>query len=246
MPRKQRIISDSGYTHIIMRGNGKQILFEEDADYRFFISSMKRFSKETGIAVCAYCLMNNHVHMLVYDNNGTLPLFMKKLGVSYAKYFNEKYERSGHLFQGRYLSESIDSERYLLAVFRYILNNPVKAGLSDASKYKWSSYSAFGDNNSFVDTHIMELMLGDKDKYDAFLGIEEKTECMEHESIKRDDKWAVQTMRNACGINSWSEIEMADTSRRNEAIRQMRQAGISVRQIERITGVGRGVIQRLM
>ena len=84
MSRKARQLSSSGYLHLIARGIGRQALFEEKADYNFYLSILKEYSAETGIVVCCYCLMENHVHLLVHDKASQTPILMKKLGVSYS------------------------------------------------------------------------------------------------------------------------------------------------------------------
>ena len=84
MPRQPRQRSESGYLHLIVRGIGRQALFEEWEDYQFFLSILERFSRETRMIVCAYCLMENHVHLLVRDKGEQAALMMKKLGVSYS------------------------------------------------------------------------------------------------------------------------------------------------------------------
>lgn len=112
MPRQPR--STGEYLHLIVRGNGKQILFEEPSDYQQYLSYMDKYAQETGISILAYCLMENHVHLLVRDTAGSVSVFMKKTGVSYAQYYNKKYERTGHLFQDTYKSETIAGDAYLL------------------------------------------------------------------------------------------------------------------------------------
>ena len=124
MPRQPRQFGNSGYMHLIVRGIGKQILFENQDDYSFFLAILRRFSTETSVSILAYCLMENHVHLLVHDEQHHSPLLMKKIGVSYSRYFNRKYKRSGHLLQDRYRSEPIETDGSLIRVFRYILNNP--------------------------------------------------------------------------------------------------------------------------
>ena len=120
MPRMARTMSVSGYMHVVVRGIGKQILFEETKDYEHYLERLERYSLETGVKVCAYCLMGNHVHILLHGELASIALLMKKLGVSYSGYYNRKYDRSGHLFQDRYRSEPVNDERYLLTVFRYM------------------------------------------------------------------------------------------------------------------------------
>lgn len=168
MPRQARQTGE--YLHIIVRGNGKQILFEDDADRKKYLSLLQKYSAETGIIILAYCLMDNHVHLLIRDAAGAASVFMKKTGVSYVLYYNTKYERTGHLFQDRYKSEVIDSDAYLLAVYRYILNNPAKAGICAAEKYLWSSYREYGKTEGLTDTGMLREMIGDKATLSGFLG----------------------------------------------------------------------------
>ena len=104
MARKARVYSPSGYSHVIVKGIGGMVLFEASEDYAFFLNRMKEYSEETKLCICAYCLMNNHVHLLVYDADKSLPLFFKKICVSYSWYFNHKHGRTGHVFQDRYKS----------------------------------------------------------------------------------------------------------------------------------------------
>ena len=102
MARQARKLSDSGYMHVIVRGIGRQLLFEEEKDHFFYLDSLERYSQALKVTVCAYCLMENHVHLLLYDKQDQISCLMKKLGVRYSYYFNQKYDRTGHLFQDRY------------------------------------------------------------------------------------------------------------------------------------------------
>lgn len=245
MARAARQVSSSGYYHVIVRGNGKQILFEETQDYFYFLKILKRFSEETEVKVCAYCLMENHAHFLLNDPNRVIPLMMKKIGVSYSWYYNKKYDRSGHLFQDRYKSEAVEDDAYLLTAFRYILKNPQKAGICPAAKYKWSSYALYGDSTSFVDTSLLQELIGDFCDYEKFIAkSEDEDDEYEHFiSSKRDDEWAKQVIRKKIHVESGTEIRSYPKSERNQAIAVLRDAGLSVRQIERLTGIPRGQIQ---
>ena len=246
MPRTARQFSHSGYMHVIIRGNGKQILFEDYEDHYFFLSILKRYCEETEVRILAYCLMENHVHLLVHDLEGNTSQMMKKIGVSYSGYYNRKYERTGHLFQDRFRSELIEDEAYLLTVFRYILNNPVKAGISPASSYEWSSFSQYDRQDSFVDTTVFHELIGGYQSYLAFMEVEDDADCMEYESEKQkhDDEWAKRIIKAYLNAESGTVLQSFDRAKRNEAIRYLKQKGITNRQIERITGVNRGVIQR--
>ena len=139
MPRQPRTAGE--YLHIIVRGLGKQILFEDTRDRERYLSYLKKYAAEAEIAILAYCLMENHVHLPVRDMQGAVSVFMKKMGVSYAQYYNRKYDRTGHLFQDRYQSEVVTDDAYLLSAYRYILNNPRKAGICRAEDYPCGSWN---------------------------------------------------------------------------------------------------------
>ena len=245
MARAARQLSESGYMHLIVRGIGRQVLFEDRMDRVRYLSLLRRFSEETGVSVCAYCLMENHVHLLVYDPKGQTPLLMKKLGVCYAQHFNRKYDRVGHLFQDRYQSEAIEDDGYFLTVYRYILNNPEKAGICKAADYEWSSYSQYDDPAAFIDRKLLRELIGGTDAYEAFMSKEDETECMEFEPRRHDDEWASSIIRKRLNLNSGTELQSLDRDERNAALRTLKAAGITVRQLERLTGINRGVIQRV-
>lgn len=194
MARQARQLSKSGYLHLIVRGIGKQILFEDREDRLYFLSILERFCTETGVHMLAYCLMENHVH--------------------------------------------------LLAVFRYILTNPEKAGLGFAADYEWSSFSLYGETDSFVDTSLFSALIGSKDEYLAFLYEGKDDDCMEYESPRRDDEWAKAVIRKHLHAESGTVLQSYDRERRDAAIRELKSQGLSIRQLERLTGINRGVIQK--
>lgn len=245
MPRQSRITSYSGYSHVIVRGIGKQILFEEKEDYYFYLSRMKKYSQELNVTICAYCLMSNHVHLLTYDSEQNLSGMMKKLGVSYSWYFNQKYERTGHLFQDRFLSEPVENEAYLLSVFRYILNNPVKAGIGRAEDYPWSSYREYGNENAFTQPGIIAEKIGDQAHFAAFIRQDDDAPVMEYEKPRHDDQWADRIIRENLEGKSGTVLQQMDTESRNRILMKLIRSGVTTRQLERLTGINRGTIQRL-
>ncbi len=244
MPRHGRVQSRSGYMHLIVRGIGKQILFEDTEDYNRFLSTLERFCMETGVRVCAYCLMENHVHLLIYDKKKNVSLMMKKLEVSYSMYFNRKYERSGHLFQDRYLSENVENDSYLLTVFRYILNNPHKAGICTTQAYPWSSYRQYEHPAPFMDLRLIRHLLGHCEQYTAFLHTENRDLCLEWEKRKHDDQWALDIIKKSLHVKSGTALQNFSRKERNEALRVLKKHGISIRQIERLTGINRNIVQK--
>ena len=247
MPRAARKLSLNGYMHIIIRGIGRQIIFEDRQDHSAFLSRLKRFSNETGICILAYCLMSNHVHLLIHDPNRNTPEMMRKMGTSYAAYFNKKYERTGHLFQNRYKNENIETDAQLLNVFRYILNNPAKAGICPAAFYEWSSYSQYDPGVGFVDTSYIRELLGNHSRFDAFLAEEtfDQSPQREIEAVKHlTDEQAADLIRENLHIDSLLAVKSMDWKIWDHVLHQLKQEGLSVRQIERMTGISKSVVQR--
>ena len=242
MSRQPRIPGE--YLHIIVRGIGKQILFEDSSDYKRYLSSLIQYAQQEDITILAYCLMENHVHLLIRDTHGAVPVFMKKTGVSYAQYYNRKYERTGHLFQDRYKSEIITDDAYLLSVFRYILNNPAKAGICEAAEYSWSSYHEYGEKNSLTDTGMLYDMVGDRKKLEQFLLQKDEAEHIEADAPPKDDVWALKVLQDTLHITGGTQLQQYGRAQRDEALALLKSKGLSIRQLERLTGINRGVIQK--
>lgn len=144
MPRKHRISSSSKIYHIVSRGNEKKPIFLDTDDYNHFISILRKKRSEMLFAMYAYCLMPNHYHLVLNEGDNKISSIMSSINTTYAIYFNKKYDRVGHLFQGRFRSEAIEDESYFLTAIRYVHNNPVSANMvNDISQYHWSSYRAY-------------------------------------------------------------------------------------------------------
>ena len=242
MPRSSRKMSEYGYLHVYIRGVSKQILFEERKDYAFYIRLLKQYSKENLITVNAFCLMENHVHLLIYDEQHNISHFMQQLDMNYAGYFNRKYERSGPLYDGRFKSIPIENDSYLLTVFRYIINNPRGANKSPA-EYEFSSYNRYGQPDSFVDTTVFQEMIGSWDEYVTFLS-ERIDNCPELEGMPRNDDWAKTVIRDLLHVESGMVLQSFDLENRNAALRILKERGLTIKQIERLTGINRNIVQR--
>ena len=243
MTRTARLYSESGFSHVILRGIGKQLIFEGTEDYRYFIHLMKKYCAESRVRVNAYCLMDNHVHLILHDVEHEMPLYMKKIGICYAAYYNSKYGRTGHLFQDRYKSVPIESVQQLLSTFRYVLQNPQKAGICPAEEYAWSSYQEYGMRGSLSDTKVFEEMIGTFEDLQRFMSVRE-AHCSEFEPLRNNDGTAHDIMTCVLGIESGTVLQSYGKKERNHALRILKQSGLSIRQIERLTGIGRSIIQR--
>jgi putative transposase len=164
MPRHARTIVPDVATHIVQRGNNRAPCFFSDADRRTYLALLGELSRRHGCQVHAYCLMGNHVHLLVTPQRAdSCALLMKNLGQRYVQYINRTYERTGCLWEGRFRSCLAQSERYVLACYRYIELNPVRAAIVDGpGTYQWSSYraNAEGKWDPLVTPHQEFLALG--------------------------------------------------------------------------------------
>ncbi|WP_458699918.1 transposase [Sulfurospirillum sp. 1307] len=139
MSRKRRY-QEPGQYHIINRGVERRLVFFEPEDYEFFSDLLLRLTKEYDIVIHAYCLMSNHYHLLLETKNKNLSQAMQYLNDKYSKYFNKKYTRSGHLWQGRYKSYPLFDEEHFWIVAKYIERNPIKAGMvNDIEVYRFQS-----------------------------------------------------------------------------------------------------------
>lgn len=150
--------------HMIIRGNNRQPVFAEAEDYLMYRDCMKEGSHVNDCQIYAYVLMTNHIHILLSaDKPSNISKFSQAVGRKYVPYFNRKYEKSGTLWEGRFKASSIDSENYLLACYRYIEMNPVRAGMvSDGQDYLWSSHiaNAYGERDELLMPHSLYLGLG--------------------------------------------------------------------------------------
>ncbi len=168
MPRRARLKVPGVPWHIIQRGNNRSACFHAESDYRRYLDELTLLSERFECAVHAYVLMTNHVHLLLTPRSTDGPaLLMKHLGQRYVQYFNRAYGRSGTLWEGRFRSCLAQSERYVLACYRYIELNPVRAGMvPHPGDYRWSSYraNAEGIEQGFLVPNDQYLGLGLDDR----------------------------------------------------------------------------------
>ena len=139
MPRRPRI-EISGYYHIVNRGVERRVVFYDKDDFKYFINLLSKACEEFNIVLHNYCLMNNHYHLLIELKEENLSKYMRHINSTYAIYFNKKYKRTGHLWQGRFKSWYVVNEAYLYILMRYIEQNPLKAKMVDKIEhYPYSS-----------------------------------------------------------------------------------------------------------
>lgn len=246
--RVQRTISEANIYHVMGRGVGGQIIFEDDEDYGKMLELMGQTLAKEG-DVLAWCLMDNHFHILVELEMPDLSAAMRRMLSSYASFFNQRHGRNGHLFQDRFASEAVGTEEYLLTVVRYIHRNPIKAGITKTCEYRWSSYGAYvspGPDKGMCSAQRVLGLFGSTESFEEFHLQGDNDACLDVSTVRRrvsDDK-ALAVARGILGDNPASGIAALDRKARDEALRHLRGKGLTIRQIQRLTGVGRGVIQR--
>ena len=163
MPRRARLLVPGVPVHLIQRGNNRSACFYADEDYRFYLEHLAEQAAKHGCALHAYCLMTNHVHLLMTPPTGVaVSQLVISLGRRYVHYINKTYGRTGTLWDSRYKSSLVHDEDYLLLCQRYIELNPVRAGMvDDPAQYRWSSYRAngLGVTDALVQPHALYLGL---------------------------------------------------------------------------------------
>lgn len=253
MPRKARVLSRSGIYHIIMRGINRQTIFWDEEDRRLFMHALRHYKKTSQYRVYAYCLMNNHVHILLKTEKEPLQQIMRRICGKFVYWYNKKYQRIGYLFQDRFKSEPVEDEAYCLTVHRYIHRNPLKAGIvSHVGQYKWSSYNEYMGQLDLVDVDfILSLFGADTDAaLQAFIQYnctDNQDVCLEMDapSTKISDEEALAIICRVCQVESATELKRMDRQVRDKLIRQLKvDYGLSVRQIERLTGISRATVHR--
>jgi REP element-mobilizing transposase RayT len=156
MARQLRVEFENAFYHVTSRGNQRDKIFYDAADRERFLEILSRTKERYGFLLHAYALMDNHYHLLMETPKANLSQIMQNINTSYTVYVNRKYQRSGHLLQGRFKGIIVDKDRYLIALSRYIHLNPVRAKLvKRPADYRWTSYKAFLDQkaeDSLVDT----------------------------------------------------------------------------------------------
>jgi len=250
MPRKARKKSESGIYHIIMRGINRQSIFEDEEDYEKFIEIIQKYKEKSGYEIYAYCLMGNHVHLLLKTGKEPLEQVMRRICGSYVYWYNWKYERIGNLFQDRFKSEPVENETYFLIVLRYIHQNPIKAGLvRSVEQYKWSSFNEYVNKTKVVDIEFtLEIFNTNKEKaIQSFIRYNNEVKddvCLDIEEKNRiTDEEARNIIKKVCNVKSASDLQKLDKLTRNMYLKELKEKYcLSIRQIERLTGINRGIV----
>lgn len=264
MPRQSRKTSATGIYHVMLRGINRQNIFEDSDDYFKFIKLLHQSAHpkdEKGLLLpplClfyAYCLMPNHVHLLIRESQESIASVIKRIAIAYASYFNRKYERIGHLFQDRFKSEPVGDMKYFITLIRYIHQNPVAAGIvSNVEDYVWSSWMEYTESRPCLfpvctTGHVFERMPKDGliemvntplPKTAAFLDVE-----THHTRTEMSDEEINEYLKTRHGVSTASEIATWSRDMQSDVIRDLRRQGAGLRQLVRLTGISYGILRKM-
>lgn len=247
MPRQPRAISESGFYHVVLKGDGGQVIFWDDSDRRLFLGLLKERVVDQGIIVLAWCLMSNHVHLLIETTDvaygKTLGIFMS----IYAQVINRRANSCGHLFQGRFYSSQVEDDAHLLDAVRYIHDNPQNAGMCRTENYHWSSYHEYLGRPHLASTGLVLDMLGGLEGFLAFSKGEANPVYWFEGSSRVTDEEALPLAGRIASAHGTTVASVRYESRGviEATVYDLLRAGLPVSQISRLTGIGRGRISSM-
>jgi putative transposase len=266
MSRRSRALTESGIYHIMLRGNERKNVFQDEEDKMRIFDAILSKRKEGSFEVYAFCIMDNHIHLLIKENCEPISKIIKRIGTSYAYYYNKKHQRVGHVFQDRFKSEGIKTDEQLLEVIRYIHNNPVKANIAkSASNYKWSSFRFYADSNAINNGHkemkefmddtreILKMFSIDRERaVNLFIDFtNQRTEdCFVDVDVSDKEKDEKELIRQIEELIKSKNIDN-NVLRENKVlldivIHELKfKMNISARKISKILGIDRNVVQRI-
>lgn len=231
----------------MLRGVNQQQIFEDQEDCDKFLQVLKDCKAISEFKLFAYCLMGNHIHVLLQETKEPLELLMKRIATRFVYWYNIKYQRVGHLFQDRFKSEPIENDAYFLTVLRYIHQNPIKAGIcKTVATYENSSYNEYFKKSDIIDSDFVFEIIAKGDFasfnnekiFDACLDIEDKPR------VKVTDEQAKKIIEKISKSKNVAEFQSLENILKEKYINKFHKKGISIRQIARLCGVSKGMVEK--
>lgn len=246
MPRRKRNLVNSGIYHIMVRGVNKEIIFKDDKDRELFIRLLYYYKNKLNCRIHAYCLMNNHVHILFEDKEFLISDFMRNITSVYAGEFNKKHQRVGHLFQDRFKSIYVYNDDYMLRLIRYIHRNPEKAEICKTEDYKWSSYKEYIYKAKIIEREKVLLKFDSNNKiaikkFKEFVADENQEELDRiYVADKLKDEDAKILISDITKIKDITLIKKYSSEIRKEIINRILEIDVlSKNQVARVLGIGK-------
>ena len=251
--RKLRSELPPGYIHVTQRGLGRRLIFEDDHDKRRYLAMLRDKLEHSGVSVLVWTLMPNHVHLLVRAQPAELSKLMQRLGTSYAQYFNGRHGHVGKVFQNRFSSEPVETEAHMLVAIRYIHRNAEVARIATMRDYPWSSYrEILGkrvalEGEGICDASKALEFFGSMEEFSRFHAMENEVDGFARVDgyrprLSDSDAYAIVSRHYGKGFAD--SLPRMPKEERDEALRTLKILGLSIRQIERLTGIGRGPITK--
>ncbi len=238
----------------MLRGINKQTIFFDNEDMARLHSTLLRFKKMSDFQLYAYCFMPNHIHLLIRERHEPISRIMQKISSSFVFWYNDKYERCGHLFQERYKSEVVEDDQYFLTVLRYIHQNPLKSDMvQKVEDYRWSSMKEYLNVTILADTDFPLNMFGsDKQKargrFLSFMNEKNSDRCRIDDEFEGDlnPERDITDYLKAKGIGNIDELLALERGRREVVISELKSLeGVSYRDIAELTGISKSTISRI-
>lgn len=248
MPRKARERRPGAVYHVLMRGREKKALLKTPNDYEYFLSLLRKYGEDGGPELYGFCLLPDHVHLVVREGEEPLGSYFRKLCTAYACHYNLKHKRAGPVFQDRCRSAILSGPEEIFLVLSAIHTEPVRAGFCpDAGAYPYSSLGEYMGRSkaTLTDRTVMKALFPDA-PWDKCPEREQLSQVMEPPEEKKSltDKQAEKIMKKVAHAKKLMELPVMSRKVRNAWLRRLRREGMSVTQISRFTGLGRNIVSR--
>ena len=247
----------TGFYHVCARGTGKQLIFETDDDRWEFLELMRDCCREAGVTIVAWCLMGDHVDLVLLDYEDEMSAAMQRLLLTYARRFNKRIGRVGCLFQDRFERHSLDTDWQVMEAVRSVHADPQEAGVALIERYPWSSFAehlrvydsdAADTTRVFSDPSCVLELFGSTEGFIAYSlstpDGDEPALCDMKETEWERHAFA-EKLAKGLGV-SLHGVKAAPSAQRNIVIAGLHDAGFTVRQIERYTGIGKSTVSRIV
>lgn len=247
----------TGFYHVCARGAGKQLIFEGDEDRWEFLELMRDCCREEGVTVVAWCLMGNHVHLVLADYEDRMSAAMHQLLLTYARRFNKRTGRTGHLFQNRFDRRSLDTDWQVMEAIRSVHADPQEAGMSLIERYPWSSFpehlraydgDAADAARGFSDPSCVLELFGSAEGFIAY-SLSTPDGCDPAMPVLEETEWErhafAEKLSKGLGVPLHG-VKTVPPAQRDTVIVGLNNAGFTVRQIERYTGIGKSTVSRIV
>lgn len=246
----------TGFYHVCARGTGKQLIFEGDEDRWEFLELMRECCRKAGVTVIAWCLMGNHVRLVLADYEDAMSAAMHRLLLTYARRFNKRTGRTGHLFQNRFDRRSLDTDWQVMEAIRSVHADPQEAGMSLIERYPWSSFAehlraydsdAADAARGFSDPSCVLELFG---SVEGFIAYSLSTPAGSESALcdMKETEWErhafADKMAKRLGV-PLNELKAVAPSRRDGIIFALHDGGYTVREIERYTGISKSTVSRI-